>query len=440
MQWLNIKWINMVCGMNLFIRCAAIFSLSATGAILMADPPAGADWKLVYEDNFDRPRAELDKDWNFRNANEWKALSSRWAENAVVENGVLKLLVKKEKRAGQNWTAASMWTKRRFKYGYFECRFKYAAASGINNAFWIAPSFTPLQEGATRFEVDINEGHYPDKISTNVHNWSDTWIDKTGAKRHKGWPQSFKLGPQRGSPFYSHNLDMAVPMSKIRISSNHPGLVRIAKIWALSEAKDGIYPDWIDEYSRDIYNDLTDFALNAKVVSFSGNYSKSKTTKPEFAVDASVKTSWATQVSGEKFIELDLGGDKNVACIQFLNGWNDKNTWKSFIETYKIEYFSGGKWHTLVDVQPKPAEIDLSADFHTYGLLWTENELVFYFDSKPIRKFEHDFIRSRAPVLLSTIVAEWTGSVTDAADGKSMDVDYVRVWQKAGEEDNACDY
>ena len=87
----------MVCGMNLFIRCAAIFSLSATGTILMADPPAGADWKLVYEDNFDRPRAELDKDWNFRNANEWKALSSRWAENAVVENGVLKLLVKKEK-------------------------------------------------------------------------------------------------------------------------------------------------------------------------------------------------------------------------------------------------------------------------------------------------------------------------------------------------------
>ena len=425
---------------NSFKRCLGVFICAFAGIFAYANPPEGYNWKLVYEDNFDRPRAELDKDWNFRNASEWKALSSRWAENAVVENGVLKLLVKKEKRGGQNWTAASMWTKRRFKYGYFECRFKYAAASGINNAFWIAPSFTPLPEGAARFEVDINEGHYPDKISTNVHNWSDTWTDKTGAKRHRGWPQGFKMGTQRGSPFYSHNLDVSVPMSKIRISSKHPGMFRIAKIWALSQSEDGVYPNWLDEPSREIYEELTDFALNAKVASFSGNYAKNKTTKPELAVDESVTTSWATQASGEKFIELDLGGDKNVACIQFLNGWRNKNTWRSFIDTYKIEYFSAGKWNTLVEVKPKPADVDLSADFHTYGLLWTEDELVFYFDSKPIRKFKHDFIRSRAPVLLSTIVAEWTGEVSDAADGTSMDVDYVRVWQEAGKEDNACDY
>ena len=60
----------------------------------------------------------------------------------------------------------------------FECRYRYARSSGVNNAFWVAPFRSPVPEGGSRFEIDVNEGHYPDKIGINVHNWSDTWVDQ----------------------------------------------------------------------------------------------------------------------------------------------------------------------------------------------------------------------------------------------------------------------
>jgi hypothetical protein len=34
-----------------------------------------------------------------------------------------------------------------------------------------------------------------------------------------------------------------------------------------------------------------------------------------------------------------------------------------------------------------------------------------------------------APVIFSTAVLSWAGPVNDALDGKSMDVDWVRVWR-----------
>ena len=68
-----------------------------------------------------------------------------------------------------------MGTYQDFKYGYFECRYKYAAAAGINNSFWIwtrDPRWKP-EEGRP-FEIDINEGHYPSGYTNNVHEWMGT--------------------------------------------------------------------------------------------------------------------------------------------------------------------------------------------------------------------------------------------------------------------------
>ena len=57
-------------------------------------------------------------------------MTNRWRENASVSNGTLKLLNKKEKRGGNDWTSGNIWTKEKFQYGYFECRYRYAAATG----------------------------------------------------------------------------------------------------------------------------------------------------------------------------------------------------------------------------------------------------------------------------------------------------------------------
>lgn len=132
-----------------------------------------SEWELFWSDEFDYSDSELDDIWNSQNGANSHILSSRWRENVLVSNGTLKLLNKKESRGGKDWTSGCIWTKNLFLYGYFECRYKYAAASGTNNSFWLMP------EDAKDFEIDINEGHYSSIVNTNVHHRSYT--DNSGS-------------------------------------------------------------------------------------------------------------------------------------------------------------------------------------------------------------------------------------------------------------------
>jgi beta-glucanase (GH16 family) len=256
-------------------RFLLVLLLATAGATLRAQPapPAGsllpggpAAWRLAWSDEFNYPNARLDAAWESQNGPSGHILCSRWRENVRVTNGSLLLINRKEKRGGQNWTSGSIWTRREFLYGYFECRYKYAAAEGSNNSFWLMTRRSLISKGK-RFEIDINEGHYPDEINTNIHNWSD---------------------------------------------------------------------------------------------------------------------------------------------IKVVNG---KKTHPS-----KSKHFSMGQ--------------NLAESFHTYGLEWTENELIFYFEGREIRREPNQFCHSLTPIWLSLAIINWAGKVTDALDGTQMEVDYVRYYQR----------
>jgi beta-glucanase (GH16 family) len=93
--------------------------------------PGGAgNWQLVWSDEFDYPDSYFDQKWDSQNGPSGYILCSRLRENAVVSNGTLKLVNRKENRGGQEWTSSNIWTKEQFKYGYFECRYRYAAVEG----------------------------------------------------------------------------------------------------------------------------------------------------------------------------------------------------------------------------------------------------------------------------------------------------------------------
>jgi len=91
------------------------------------------NWELAWSDEFDYKNSKLDEEWNSQNGPSSHILSSRWRDNVVVTNGIVELQNKKENRGGQNWTSGSIWTKKKFKYGYFECKYKYSAAGATNN-------------------------------------------------------------------------------------------------------------------------------------------------------------------------------------------------------------------------------------------------------------------------------------------------------------------
>ncbi|MCU6710495.1 S-layer homology domain-containing protein [Paenibacillus sp. J5C_2022] len=224
--------------------------------IVWSGPHTGAEWELAFQDEFNGSSLDWDV-WDSANGYPSHILSSRWKENAVVENGLLKLVTKKEQRGGADWTTAHVWVKPEVfeqQYGYWEARYRYAAVPGLNQAFWMIHTANP------KFEIDINEGHYPNAINTTLH--------------------------------------------------------------------------------------------------YEANGAGATTSK-----------------------------------------------------------------RTL-------AEEDLSNDFHTYGLEWTEQELIYYFDGMEIAR--KPVYNAAAPVtpILSTAVLNWAGMITDAAHGKSMDVDYVRVYSK----------
>ncbi len=240
--------------------CLMCWGLSAAAEEAKSLLPEG-QWKLAFQDDFSGALTNVDANWSFQNGPSGHILCSRWRDNASVSNGVLQLNAKKESRAGQAWTAASLWTKKRFKYGYFECRYRYAKATATNNSFWIMTTEgTGPEKKDGKFEIDINEGHIPDEVNMNIHNWSG-----------KHW-------------------------------SKHA-----------SVAKKGL---------------------------------------------------------------------------------------------------------------------DLAAEYHLYGLRWDEKELVWFFDGQEIRREPNTICHGPAPVWLSLAIIKWAGPVTDAIDGASMDVDFVRVYER----------
>lgn len=399
-----------------------------TGQTLWAQLPAVIDttktWKLAWQDNFDYPNKQLDKEWESKNGPSPHILCSRWRDNAVIKDGLLYLINKKETRAGQDWTSGSVWTKKRFKYGYFECRYKYSAVTATNNSFWLMTKGIEPKEGK-KFEIDINEGHYPNEVNTNIHQWSDFTINAQGKKTHYSFHKSFPFGAKPG---YSIQLEIPVKTTKVRLVSTDAARFNIGefRVYGLNN---GHYPDVLSSTADTDIQGLKNLAANKGVkITSSGNF---KNKKSEYKlVDGRWNTPWSTQEKGNKWIEFEWPEEITVGCIQFLNGWKDpKGHWQSLIGNYTLQYEKDGQW-TDISVLDVTKDHNFGEEFHTYGLLWDEKELVFYFDGKEIRRESNDFCYSESPIWLSLAIIKWSGPVTDAIDGTSMKVDYVRYYQK----------
>ena len=112
-------------------------------------PPEPEKWELTFSDDFNGERLDTDV-WRSAQGESWGALqSARFPENAVVTNGLLRLVTRKENRGGKQWTSAMISTHAfRQKYGYWESRYRYAAATGLNQAFWMNPTRRTSRRGS----------------------------------------------------------------------------------------------------------------------------------------------------------------------------------------------------------------------------------------------------------------------------------------------------
>ncbi|APZ45551.1 glycoside hydrolase [Polaribacter reichenbachii] len=384
------------------------------------------NWELTWQDDFNYKNEELDKEWESANHSSKNLYCSRWRENVEPVNGVLHLNIRKEKRGGQDWTAGSIWTKKKFKYGYFECRYKYAGGEATNNSFWLMTKPRKEPKEGKIFEIDINEGHYPNEVSTNIHNWSDFTVMPNGKKTHPSFNKQFYFGAK---PDYSIQLELPVETKKIRFISNNSSRFNIGEFRVYGVNESGEYPKVLSETADTDIEGLVNYA-KAKNVTITSSGSFNKNASESKLIDGNPFTSWSTQKEGQKWVEFTWDKAIKVGCIQFINGWRAKNkNWRSLIHEYKIQYFKDGVWRDITVLNAEE-QYDFSKEFHTYGLEWNEDELIFYFDGKEIRRAKNEFCHSETPIWLSLALIKWHGTLTDDLDGKSMKVDYVKYYQK----------
>ena len=152
-----------------------LFLLLCFSVRIYADPPSGR-WVMTFDEECDGHTIDTAKWVSDRTdpaavaQSKQGLLSIRLPENVVVHDGICHLNVKKrESIRGISWTTAGMGT-RIFhqEFGYYEARMRYGSASGLNNAFWLDAA----NSHTVHYEIDINEGHFPNSVNMTLHNWT----------------------------------------------------------------------------------------------------------------------------------------------------------------------------------------------------------------------------------------------------------------------------
>nr|WP_285817707.1 family 16 glycosylhydrolase [Echinimonas agarilytica] len=387
-----------------------------------------SQWQLAWSDEFNYANEQLDNNWISQNGpteNPW-VLSSRWRDNSEIKDGILHLMSKKESRGGQEWTTGNIWSKRAFHYGYFEARYKYAGAYGTNNSFWFWPK-QGVADHEKACEIDINEGHYPNIMNTNVHNWTDTYTLPNGRVSHSDDQLHHTLF---GKPDHTIALSEPIKTKKIRLKSSNPASIHLSEFRAFAPEKSG-YPDAFDQ---DKVNALTNHALSDDVELKTNGVFNKLPSEEKFAIDGRSDTRWVSEKHGEKFIELTWPNEKEIGAVQFINGWLQESgpsngNYRNLMSDYTVEYHDGQEWVQLA--QYNAADIaDFSKEFHTYGLEWDEDYFHFYFDGKLYYSMRNDVCFSETTMLFSLAIlkADIAGPVSDDIDGTSMAIDWVRYY------------
>lgn len=134
------------------------------------------DYKLVWSDEFNGTSLDTSK-WSYQTGNRrgWGNNEKEYyrKENAVVKDGYLTIIAKKEKCKSFKYTSARIRTinKGEWKYGKIEMRAKLTAGQGIWPAFWMMPTDSKYGTWPQSGEIDIMEnlGNDSTKVYGTIH-------------------------------------------------------------------------------------------------------------------------------------------------------------------------------------------------------------------------------------------------------------------------------
>jgi beta-glucanase (GH16 family) len=166
-----------------------------------------AKWILIWSDEFNYNGLPDPSKWNFETeGNAWgwgngeeQFYTDSRTQNAIVEDGILKIIALKERMEGKEYTSARINTKGKgeWLYGRFEAKIKLPSGRGIWPAFWMMPAKNFYGPWPKSGEIDIMEmfGWYnPYNVYSTIH--TEKFNHKIGT--HK---QGFYYDPKIHSEF-----------------------------------------------------------------------------------------------------------------------------------------------------------------------------------------------------------------------------------------------
>ncbi|MCX7820086.1 MAG: family 16 glycosylhydrolase [Brevinematales bacterium] len=137
---------------------------------------------LVWSEEFDYNGLPDKTKWNFETeGNAWgwgngedQFYTDSRLENAIVTNGILKIIALEESMGGKKYTSARINTKGKaeWRYGRFEAKIKLPSGRGIWPAFWMMPAESYYGGWPASGEIDIMEmfgWHNPDTAYFTIH-------------------------------------------------------------------------------------------------------------------------------------------------------------------------------------------------------------------------------------------------------------------------------
>lgn len=114
-------------------RMKTLFLLAWTLAcVVQAEPLPG--YTLVWSDEFDGAMLDTNK-WCYRKDSSWN--STQQPQNVSLQNGNLRIALKKEEARGKAYTGGGVISRRDFGFGYYEARLKVPATAGWHTSFWM---------------------------------------------------------------------------------------------------------------------------------------------------------------------------------------------------------------------------------------------------------------------------------------------------------------
>lgn len=120
-----------------------------------------------------------------------------------------------------------------------------------------------------------------------------------------------------------------------------------------------------------------------------------------------------------------------IDVLEYIGSRPDK-TYQTYhyYDSNRARYASGEK-HSSPTMETVTGT-DMSQGFHTYGVLWEEELVIWYVDGQEVQRITGPRVSDEPMNIIAQLVvgSEWIGAPTAASIPAVFEIDYIRVWQQ----------